>query len=143
MDESSELNIAELRVTGPDNVLEELKEKLKLHIDAEWKKGEEKRFGGNHQVLGFNANIADEPSTKELMEAVSVFIGNCERASVTFKTEGISAVIDIGITVDTDKLIGPRVFLDQSTIFTLGALGLGLEISTYPASIEGEASGST
>jgi len=30
-------------------------------------KGEEKRIGGNHQASGFNANIADEPSIKEMM----------------------------------------------------------------------------
>ena len=143
MDESNELNIAELRVTGPDSVLEALKKKLGLRIDAEWKKGEEKRFGGNHLASRFNANIAHEPSTKEMMDAVSIFIGNCGWASVTFKTEGISAEIDIGISVGIDEPIGPRVIFDQSTIIALGALGLGLEISTYPASNEGEASGST
>ena len=143
MDESSELNIAELRVTGPDNVLDELKENLGLHIDAEWKKGEEKRFGGNHQVSGFNANIADETSTERLMEALSTFIVSCERSSLTFKTEGVSASIDIGVSIGADEAFGPRVKFSQSTINTLGALGLGLEISTYPADNEGESSDST
>lgn len=62
---------------------------------------------------------------------------------MSFKAEGMSAEVDIGISVSTDEPIGPRVNFDQSTIIALGALGLGLEISIYPASNEGQACAST
>jgi hypothetical protein len=71
------LNIATLRLTGDDAVLDDAIRKLNLKVDWRAKVGEPRRRGGVHETASLNSPIAEATNPAGLMIQVRSFLAKC------------------------------------------------------------------
>jgi len=133
------MNLATLRVEGPDESLQELRKSLQLVCDTEWVKGDKRKNGRVNAASGFNATIADAKNPRELSALIRVFLANCKKKTIVFSSLGLVAELDIGFTVgDSEQFVGSIVF-SPLELLSFGECGISLQVSAYPTSDEANA----
>ncbi|MFN8913608.1 MAG: hypothetical protein ACK5Y1_04915 [Betaproteobacteria bacterium] len=128
------MNLATLRVEGADEALQAVRNALGLAPDSMWKQGEPKRRGGFFSSSGLSATIADAKNPREMVVAIREFIAECKARSFAFSGSGLSAELSVGVTVGDAEQFVACVDFSASDLLSLGALGIELSISAYPAS---------
>lgn len=128
------MNIATLRASGTEEALLSLRSALDMKIDREWKKGDVRRRGTTHEASGFNACVADVANPKDLMLAIREFLLKCRTAGIVFSSEGLSAELDIGVTVGSDKQFTASVLFSVDDARVCSEIGLPIRVSAYPSS---------
>jgi len=128
------MNLATLRVEGPDESLGQLKELLGLYPDVEWRAGERRRNGSVRESSGFNATVADEETAGDMTARVHDFLNRCTRAQVSFPWRGIQGEIDVGFDVGSSERFAGGFRLSPTYIQAWAKCGLSLVTTAYPAS---------
>lgn len=130
------MNLAVLRVKGPERSLNEVRRSLNLVCDAEWEKGD-KRIGGRvSDASGFNATIADANNPNQLIESVRIFLSDCKAKKVVFPSLELVAELDIGFTVgDSDQFVGSVEF-SVPELLLFCECGISICVTAYPTSDE-------
>ena len=138
-DDDFPMNLATLRVQGPDSSLEELKELLGLVIDAEWHAGDERRSGSVHEFSGFNATVADASTPKQMTELMRTFWARCIEKGVAFPWRGITAELAVGLAIGDSTQFVAGIELVPSDISLCAECGMTLSVTAYPTSDEANA----
>ena len=133
---SEALNVAELRVSGPDAEVEELKARVGLELDASWKKGESRLGGRLQESAGFNACVGECKSPGALMDAVRCFLARARGTGLSFEGSGLEAQLDLGIGVGTSDQFAAGLAVSIEDMQQLIELGLKLVVTAYPVSGE-------
>ena len=133
------MNLAILRVEGPEASLAQLKELLGLSSDMEWQAGERRRDGSIRESSGLNSTIADAETAERMTNAIREFLMRCEAAEVTFPWQGITAEVDVGFTVGDSTRFAGGFRLSPSDVRACAECGLGLSVAAYPTSDEANA----
>jgi hypothetical protein len=132
------MNIATLRVKGPDEALDQISQMLELSIDARWTAGHLDRRGAVILASTLNANIADAENRIELEAAVRSFLDRCRSGRISFKSLSLSAQLDIGLGVGLHDQFTAGVEFASHDLLAFSEIGLDLRISAYPCSDENE-----
>jgi hypothetical protein len=132
------LNIATLRLTGPDASLDELIAKLNLSFSSRVRAGEPRRRGGVHADSGINASIADAENPSAMMKEVRAFIQGCLKHGPGLFMNAVDAELAVGISVGDSVQYVASVDLSPADIRDLAAAGLAFSVAAYPTSDEGQ-----
>jgi hypothetical protein len=128
------MNIATLRVDGPETSLGILQHKLGLSVDVQWSAGEKRREGAIRDSSGFNATIADTEGMAELTDTLRAFLARCASEAVVFPWLGVTAEIDIGFSAgDCNRFFG-GFRLAAADLRACAQCGLDLSVTAYPTS---------
>ncbi len=130
------MNLATLRVEGPDESLCQLKKLLGLDPDVEWHAGERTRNGGIRESSGFNSTIADEKTAEDMTERVHDFLNRCTSAQVSFPWRGVNGGIDVGFDIGSSERFAGGFRLSPTCIQAWAKCGLSLITTAYPTSDE-------
>jgi len=136
---SASMNLATLRVEGPDKSLSQLKELLGLSSDTEWHAGERRRDGSVRDSSGFNTTIADAETSGDMATRLRNFLIRCAAAGVSFPWRGIKGEIDVGFDVGSSERFVGGFKLSPADIQACAECGLGLSATAYPTSDEADA----
>ncbi len=128
------MNIATLHASGTEEAMRSLRTTLSLKIDCEWKKGDVCRRGKPHETSGLNSCVADVKNSKDLMLAIREFLLKCRSAGMVFSSEGLSAELDIAVTVGSEEQFTASVLLTADDARICSEIRLPIRISAYPAS---------
>lgn len=85
-------------------------------------------------MSGFNACIADESSSGELMLAVREFLNRCRKQGIVLSSADLATELDIGISVGGSEQFTASVGFSPEDMSYFSELALPLRISAYPAS---------
>ncbi|HKY22540.1 MAG TPA: hypothetical protein VJM31_15110 [Vicinamibacterales bacterium] len=130
--------IAVLRMSASDEQLDVATSTLGLCVDARWKEGEPRHLGGRpNSSSGLNATLADAASAEDMVRGVSAFAQRCKDRKVSFASHATSAVIDVGLGVET--LAPASVVFSDEQLALLASIHINLQISAYPVSVESDA----
>lgn len=128
------MNLAVLRVEGDDAALNRIGALLPAQVDATWKKGDLARSGKCHGLSGIGATIADAANPGELCGAVREFVAQCAQRGLDFSEAGVSAELDMGITVGDSTQFVAGVDFSPNELSLFARLGLSLSVTAYPTS---------
>ncbi len=126
------MNIATLRVQGPDNELAALIAALSIPIDAEWKHSEYRSKNKKYEKSGFNACIADVEYTNDLNMKLCEFLSECRINGISFMSPDIEAEIDIGI--GSNEQFVSSICVPLEDMRQILDLGLEFRVSAYSCS---------
>jgi hypothetical protein len=130
------LNIATLRLTGNDALLDDLVRKLNLKVSSRFSAGDPRRRGGVHATSGLNASIADAASPGAMTGQVRAFLAECLKHGPTLIANGVDAELSVGISVGDSIQYVASVELSPIDIRDLATVGVALSITAYPTSDE-------
>ena len=91
------MNLVLLRVEGDQARLDEIAERLDLHLDQRWTQGEADRRGARFRGSGYSATIADSQTPAEMIKHIREFVMLCRSTSTDFV--GLRAELSVGVTV--------------------------------------------
>lgn len=128
------MNIAILRVEGPELSLKELLKSLPLACDTEWSKDDRSKSDRANAAHGFSSTIADTRNPKELIDLIRIFLACCKDANVVFSSLELIAELDIGFTVGGSEQFVGSVTLSPSELLLCGECGISLSVTAYPTS---------
>jgi hypothetical protein len=136
--EEAPLNVATLRLTGNDALLDDIVRKLGLNVASRANAGSPRRRGGVYGSSTLNASIADSASPAAMRDQVRAFLAECRRHGSTLFMSGIDAELSLGVSVGDSGQFTASVDLSSAEIRDLAVLGLSLNFSAYPRSDENE-----
>jgi hypothetical protein len=134
--EESTLNVAALRLTGNDALLDDIVRKLGLKVASRSKAGSPRRRAGTYAASTLNALIADAASPAAMLGQVRAFLAQCRGQGSSLFVSGIDAELSIGISVGDSGQFAASVNLSSAEIRELADLGLSLKFTAYPRSDE-------
>jgi hypothetical protein len=130
---SPPLNIATLRLSGRDEALADLVDKLKLEVAARHKAGESGRRGSVYATSGLNAPVADGSSPSAMIAQVRAFLDACLAYGPTLFTD-VDAEISLGVSVGDENQFMASVDISPTDVRAFAALGIALNVTAYPRS---------
>jgi hypothetical protein len=133
------MNIATLRVEGPDHSLDELKNVLPLMIKAQWRTGDIRSNGKVHSSSGVYATLADAENPGILISLIRSFLEQCKEKDIVFSRLNLTAELDIGFTVGDSIQFVASVDFSPSELLMCAECGIALCITAYPTSDEANA----
>jgi hypothetical protein len=133
------MNLATLRVEGPDGSLEQLQNTLQLTYDLEWRKGDPKRNGGVHALSGFNVTVAEAENSRMLTSLVGSFLKQCKEKDVVFSRLNLEVELDVGISVGSSEQYVTSVLFAPADLLLCAECGVELRVTAYPTSDEANA----
>jgi hypothetical protein len=136
--EEAPLNVAALRLSGNDALLDDIVRKLGLTVASRAKAGSPRRRGGFYAASTLNASIADAESPAAMLDQVRAFLAECRGHGSTLFVNGIDAELSIGISAGDSGQFVASVDLSSAEIRDLATLGLSLNFTVYPRSDENE-----
>jgi len=128
------LNLVLLRVEGDQARLDEIAERLDLHLDQRWTQGEADRRGARFRGSGYSATIADSQTPAEMIKHIREFVMLCRSTSTDFV--GLRAELSVGVTVGDETQYAVAFELAPSDLAEIGALGITLAFAAYPSAGE-------
>jgi hypothetical protein len=134
--EEGALNVAALRLSGNDALLDDIVRKLGLKVASRSKAGSPRPRAGIYAASTLNALIADAASPAAMLGQVRAFLAECRGHDSTLFASGIDAELSIGISVGDSGQFVASVDLSSAEIRDLAALGLSLKFAAYPRSDE-------
>ena len=130
------MNLATLRLEGPDEAIQTVRDTLGLVADSTYKQGDPKHRGGFHSSSGLGATIADAKNPREMVAAIRKFIAKCQSRNINLAGQGLSSELAIGVTAGVSEQFVAIVDFSTSDLLSLGALGVELSFTAYPTSDE-------
>jgi hypothetical protein len=130
------MNLADLRLSGNDESLDDVVEKLNLTVASRIKAGDPRRGGGVHLTSGLSISIADAASPGAMLKQIRAFLAMCQKAGPTQFTNGVEAELSIGVTVGDSIQYIASVDFSSTELLEIATLGLALSITAYPTSDE-------
>jgi hypothetical protein len=133
-----EMNLACLRVEGPEHLLEAIKSAAPATADSSWKAGEKKKRGGVHSLSGFSATVVEAPHPVALLKGIRTFIETCLTRQLRIP-EGVTAELAVGITVGDSEQFVASLDLSAQDMARLAKLNINFSFTAYPTSDEANA----
>jgi len=130
------MNLADLRLSGNDELLNDIVEKLNLTVASRVKAGEPRRGGRIHETSGLSISIADAANPVAMLNAIREFLATCQSIGHNVFGGGVQAELAIGMTVGDSIQFIASVDFSSSELRELGMLGIALSITAYPTSDE-------
>jgi len=130
------MNLADLRLSGSDESLNEVVEKLNLTVDSRVKAGDLRRGGGVHLTSGLSISIADAASPGAMLKEVRGFLATCQKIGPNLFGDGVAAELSIGVTVGDSIQFIASVDFSSTELREIGTLGIALSVTAYPTSDE-------
>lgn len=130
------MNLATLRVSGSDEELSSICNRLSLSVTSAWKKGDTQHRGGVRTDSGFSADLVDAKTPAALVSDLRNFLAACRKCNVRFVSPSLKAEIALGITVGDAEQFVACVDFTADDLLAIGALGLKLAVWSYPTSEE-------
>ncbi len=130
------MNLADLRLSGNDELLNDIVEKLNLTVASRVKAGEPRRGGRIHETSGLSISIADAANPVAMLNAIREFLATCQSIGPNVFGGGVQAELAIGMTVGDSIQFIASVDFSSSELRELGMLGIALSITAYPTSDE-------
>ena len=128
------MNLVLLRVEGDQARLDEIAERLDLHLDQRWTQGEADRRGARFRGSGYSATIADSQTPAEMIKHIREFVMLCRSTSTDFV--GLRTELSVGVTVGDETQYAVAFELAPSDLAEIGALGITLAFAAYPSAGE-------
>jgi hypothetical protein len=132
--ESTPLNVATLRLSGNDALLDDLVRRLNLQVVSRVKAGDPRRRGGVYAASTLNAPIADAASSGSLLSQIRPFLAECLKHGPTLFGNGVEAELSVGISVGDSIQYVASVDFSPVEMRDLAYLGIALNVTAYPAS---------
>jgi hypothetical protein len=129
------MNLALLRVDGPEHVIEAMYRLLGIRPDVTYKQGDVMRNGRVHSSSGFSYTIVDAPNPVALVNGIREFLIECRRKNLQLSAS-VSAEIGLGVAVGDSQQFTACVDFSPSDMVLLGTLGFSLSVTAYPTSDE-------
>ena len=133
------MNVATLRVEGPDEALANIRQSLGLEVDGEWRAGDMRRSGKTHTHSGFNMTISDAATPREMEDEVRTFLATAAAKRISFTANGLTGELAIGIGVGLEAQFVAGVTFSPDDLLDFAKLGLTLDLTAYPCSEDEEA----
>jgi hypothetical protein len=93
------MNLADLRLSGKDEVLNDIVEKLNLTVASRVKAGEPRRGGRVHETSCLTISIADAANPGAMLEEIRSFLAKCQKRNPKPFGNDVEAELSIGFTV--------------------------------------------
>jgi hypothetical protein len=130
------MNLADLRLSGNDELLNDIVEKLNLTVASRVKAGDPRRGGRVHETSGLTISIADAANPGAMLKEIRGFLATCQRIGPNLFGDGVEAELAIGLSVGDSIQFIASVEFSSSELRELATLGIALSIAAYPTSDE-------
>lgn len=128
------MNVAMLRVEGPDSAIDDVLQRLPVPIDTRWREGDPKRGGGVHPLAGFTAVVADTLTSGEMLVAIEKALARCHEAGIVFPALGLAAELAVGVIAGGNGQLVAGVGFSHTDLQRFADCGIALSVSAYPPS---------
>ena len=130
------MNLAMLRIEGPDSALVAITKDVPVVFESKWKKGESRRNGEIYEASGMSATVVDAKNPKELTELVRGFLVKCIDKKINFPNHNLVAELSIGFTVGDSVQFAAGVDFSSEELSMFADCGIDLSFAAYPTSDE-------
>jgi hypothetical protein len=127
---------AVIRVAGQDLMIDRFLGRDGLEIGGVYRKGETRRNGQVHTKSGFAFSFPETSSWAQSLPIVFAHLHAEADLYREFRQLRAEVELDIGITVGEEGSFAPTLMFPNDFLSELALLGMDLNISAYPASLE-------
>lgn len=121
-----------LRVFGKDFDVEAFLQKHPISIPTEpYSKGEPDLLGNPNIDSGFDALISESLEPEENLAHIRLFLESSEAPFTALKEMGMTCIIDIGCTVDTQEQCAQSINIPVEVMALCCSLNISIEFSAY------------